>query len=113
MGHILEIIVLLYGLAVATCEVDLRGMLDRAAHRMARNTGATLNHYRLDQGICVEDLGPESECWQGPNGETPVASLLYSIAQEANEHNIRSVVTYLYLKGVRDRPQDKQLPSKI
>ena len=70
-GATREIIVLLCCIAVASCDVDLRAILDRAAHKLASQLGTTLNHYKLNNGICVsqQDGGDQSGCISQPEGE--------------------------------------------
>ena len=62
---------ILSGLTSASCDVDLRSILDRAAYQLAIQSGTTLNQQRLKQGVCIarNDEGANNECAQQRQGK--------------------------------------------
>lgn len=54
----------------AACDLDLKVLLDRAAHQLAMSRHTSLNYQRLAKGICFsrEDASSYDDCSKQPTG---------------------------------------------
>ena len=66
------LLVLLSALTIATCDIDLKDILIRAAYKLAGDAGTTVNKDKLSNGFCFtqRDGGAWSGCSKQPAGKT-------------------------------------------
>ena len=69
-SFIVSVLVSAFVASPAACDFDLKILLDRAAHQLAKNLDTSVNHYRLAQGLCFsrEDASANNECSKQPTG---------------------------------------------